>query len=95
MLWFAIWAVLVLAAVALFAALGRSLWRKGTALVRELGEAAEVLARAQAQVERLQRPDTDPTPAIFSDPQALRAERERRLRARSPRRRMTTSRAGG
>ncbi len=94
MLWFAVWAVLVLAAVAVFVSLGRSLWRKGVALLRELGEAGELLARAQEQVDRLQRPDTDPTPAVFADPRALRAERGRR-RARAHGRRMTRSRAGG
>jgi type II secretory pathway pseudopilin PulG len=94
-LWVVIWAVLVVLAGALFAAIGLSLWRKGKALAHELTEAAELLAKAQEQVQQLQRPQTDPTPAVFADPSVLRAERAHRRRHRSRRRRMSTSRAGG
>ena len=95
MLWVAIWAALVIVAGAVFVAIGLSLWRKGKALVHELTEAAELLAKAQEQVQQLQRAETHATPAVFADPNVLRAERERRRRHRSRRRRMSTSRAGG
>lgn len=95
MLWFVIWSALVLLAGAVFVAIGLSLYRKGKALVHELGEAAALLAKAQEQVHRLQEPQTDTTPAVFADPRALRADRARRRRHRPRRRRMSTSRAGG
>ena len=41
--WFLLWVVLVLGAAAVFFVLGRDLWRKSRALVRELGEATDRL----------------------------------------------------
>jgi hypothetical protein len=42
-LWFLLWAVLVLGAAGVFFLLGRDLWRKGKALARELGTATDQL----------------------------------------------------
>lgn len=95
MLWFLIWAALVVAALAVLGWIGYVLFRKGVALAQEMGEAAELLARAAEQVERLQRPEPDPTPAVFADPHALRRERMHGHRRRGRGRRMRTSRAGG
>jgi hypothetical protein len=42
-LWFLVWAVLVLGAAGLFFLLGRDLWRRSRALVRELSTATDRL----------------------------------------------------
>jgi hypothetical protein len=42
-IWFLVWLVLVLAAAAVLAALGRDLWRRSRLLVRELGAATDRL----------------------------------------------------
>ena len=44
MLWFLLWAVLVLGAAAVFFLLGRDLWRKSRLLLRELGAATDRLS---------------------------------------------------
>lgn len=44
MLWFLLWTVLVLGAAGVFFLLGRDLWRKAKALVRELGTATDRLS---------------------------------------------------
>jgi hypothetical protein len=94
-LWFAIWVVLVLGALGVLGWLAYRLFRKGLALATELGEAAELLDRAAAQVDRLQRPEVDPEPAVFADPHELRRERDRRRRRQGGRRTMRATRAGG
>lgn len=43
MLWFLLWTVLVLGAAGVFFLLGRDLWRKSKALVRELSAATDQL----------------------------------------------------
>ena len=95
MLWFVIWVALVLGALAVLGWIGYVLFRKGVALVRELGEAADLLARAADQVERLQRPASPSEPAVFADPHELRRARQRARKQRHSRRTMRTSRAGG
>jgi hypothetical protein len=94
-LWFAIWVVLVLGALAVLGLLALRLFRKGVALAHEMGDAAELLGRAAEQVERLQRPAAQTVPAVFEDPDALRRERQRVRRRGSRGRRMKTTRAGG
>jgi hypothetical protein len=42
-IWFLVWLVLVLAAAAVLAVLGRDLWRRSRLLVRELGAATDRL----------------------------------------------------
>jgi hypothetical protein len=84
MLWFLLWTVLVLGALAGAFVVGRRLWRSAIALGRELGRASEVaaeLAERAQELERLYRenaPDTGPT--LFADRDELRATRDR-LRA--------------
>ncbi|GAB2673288.1 hypothetical protein [Thalassiella azotivora] len=95
MLWFAIWTVLVLGALVVLGLLAYRLVRKGLVLVTQVGEAAELLDRAAAQVERLQRAEQAPEPAVFADPHELRRERDRRRRGARPRRTMRATRAGG
>lgn len=86
MLWFLVWTVLVLAAVAVLARLGWSVFRRGTALVREMGEAAEMLGRAAEQAERLSAPKTPAEADVFNDPHQLRRDNGARRGARRPRR---------
>jgi hypothetical protein len=80
-LWFLVWTVLVGLALALLGWLAYGVFRKGVALVREMGEAAELLGRAAEQAERLGAARAEPEPAVFSDPHQLRRERDRRARS--------------
>jgi hypothetical protein len=61
--WFVVWVVLVLGAAAVFFLLGRDLWRKGRALAREIGEAAD---RLSAVSDRLAELDGGERPAVGS-----------------------------
>jgi hypothetical protein len=58
--WVGLWAFLVLGAAAVFGLLGRSLWRKGTALIADMGTASEALTAVLAQLNEVDRPTTDP-----------------------------------
>ncbi|ROS30647.1 hypothetical protein [Cellulomonas sp. PhB150] len=77
MIWFVVWTVLVLGALVVIAVLLRRLWRQAVALGRQLAEASDVLARLADQVEALQAAqERDPdltAPALFDDPDVLRA----------------------
>ncbi|MFP5346530.1 MAG: hypothetical protein ACLGIA_05840 [Actinomycetes bacterium] len=95
MLWFGIWVVLVLGALAVLATVLYDLFRKGVTLAQEMGSAAELLSRAGEQVERLQRAEAERTPAVFQDPVELRRRQRRSRRRRSRGLRMRTTRAGG
>jgi hypothetical protein len=73
-LWFAVWVLLVLAAGAVFFLLGRDLWRKATALTRDLGLAADRLTEVADRLTVLERPPagrpvTYDRSAATSDPQ--------------------------
>ncbi|HLS24845.1 MAG TPA: hypothetical protein VK063_03115 [Beutenbergiaceae bacterium] len=74
-MWFAIWAVLIVGALAFFAYLGWRLWRRSIRpLLEELGRAAEVTGDLAAKVAELQQAHADP---VFSpDIMASDAERE-------------------
>ena len=95
MLWFGIWVVLVLGALAVLGSVLYELFRKGVSLAQEMGAAADLLSRAAEQVERLQRAEADATPAVFQDPVELKRQRRRLRRHRARRLRMRASRAGG
>ena len=75
MLWFLVWVVLVVGAVAVLGLLGWSLFRRGLDLAREISKAAELLGQATAQVERIGDPAPAVEVAVFSDPHALRRSR--------------------
>lgn len=77
-----IWIVLVLAAVAVFAILGRSLWRKGLALADQMSSSADELAQASARLEEV-RAQAQQQLAVFEDPVRLRQERELKARRRA------------
>jgi len=88
MLWFAVWTVLVAGTVLGAFFLGRDLWRKGAALLSELGRAADALGRLGDATERSAGVDSvRPIRAqLFADRTALRARfdelrTERRERA--------------
>lgn len=97
MLWFLTWTVLVVLALLVLGRLAWSVFRKGVALLREMGEASERLSAIADQVEKLTEQRSAPEPAVFEDPHRLRRERERRAkerrrsRARAARRRMPSA----
>jgi len=75
-MWTLVWVALVLGALGVLFLLGRSLFRKGAALARELGDASERLSAVSEGLAALQRaPEQPEDPAIFADPARLRAER--------------------
>lgn len=81
--WVLIWTLLLLGAAAVFAVLGRSLYRKASALVLELGRAGDQLAAVAERLEELEEPDPGAAePAIFASPSQLRLERLRPRRGR-------------
>jgi len=75
-MWTVLWVLLVLGALGVLFLVGRSLFRKGVALARELGTASERLAAVSEELQALQR-DEEPVAdlAVFADPATLRAER--------------------
>ncbi|MGV8977485.1 MAG: hypothetical protein ACOH17_05525 [Cellulomonas sp.] len=90
MLWFAVWTTLVVGTLVGAFFLGRDLWRKVTALLSELGRAADALARLDDATTQAAGPDGDASTRaqLFDDRAALRARmdelrsdrRERALR---------------
>lgn len=92
MLWVAVWTVLVLGAAGVLFVVGRSVFRQGMALVRELGEASEQLAAVTAQLEQLRPPARTEDPAVFADPAELRRRRDREARERARQRRKARAR---
>lgn len=81
MLWFILWAVLVIGTLAGAFLLGRDLYRKGTGLVQELERAAEVLDAVADRSEALQAAATQPAPVELVDPEPARLRMaEARLR---------------
>jgi hypothetical protein len=81
--WVLIWTLLLLGAAAVFAVLGRSLYRKAGALVLELGRAGDQLAAVAERLEELEEADPGSAePAIFAQPSQLRLERLRPRRGR-------------
>lgn len=87
MLWFTVWAVLVVGTLVGAYFLGRSLWRKATALFAELGRAADVFARLGDASAHLGEEDrTPPVHAqLFADREPLRARIEELRRERGQR----------
>ncbi|WP_344249833.1 hypothetical protein [Isoptericola hypogeus] len=87
-MWWWVWVLLVLAALAGVAALGLMLWRSGVRVLRAAGRASETFgaagARAAEAADASVPPDTSPT--IFDDPADL-AERVADLRRRAAARR--------
>jgi hypothetical protein len=55
-LWFIVWVVLVLAAIAVLALLVRRLWRQAKALGSEMATAAGRLEEVAARLESLEEP---------------------------------------
>lgn len=88
MLWFLLWALLLIGAAAVLGLLGYRVFRQGMALLAELSDAAGLLSDAADRAARLAPPGPAPAaePAVFADPAALRLERERRRRSSRRRR---------
>lgn len=98
--WGLVWTVLVVATLVGAAFLARSLWRRGLALGRAVGVAAEATAgaadRGTERADQLRDAHPVPAPALGTDPAVLRdrlaqvrAERARRRGVRADRHRRT------
>lgn len=93
-MWVLLWLVLVVGAAVLLVRLGLGLWRKGLAVLGELGRAGQVSAELSEQVARL-RAEAPREPVVataFDDPVALRRVRTQRLAQRTRARRRRSSR---
>jgi hypothetical protein len=77
--WVLLWVVLVLAAGAVFALLGRSLWRKAKALTAELTEASDRMSAVAASISDLtQHAGGDDTWAAYERPTVVPPAGDRR-----------------
>lgn len=89
MLWFTVWAALVLATLVGAALLGLSLWRKAKSLLAELRTATDTLEQLEARIAELEalRADADTPfePALVAAPDARAQWRSVRLENRSSR----------
>ncbi|WGW13623.1 hypothetical protein LWF01_07660 [Saxibacter everestensis] len=82
-MWVILWTVLVLAALAILAYLGFTLFRKGVTLMEEVADTGEKLAELTDQVEQLgDASESQAELAIFADPTQLRARRIRDRRTK-------------
>jgi hypothetical protein len=61
--WVVLWVVLLLGAGAVFALLGRMLWKKAKALIAEIGTSSERLTAVLAQLNDLTDQSNDPRPS--------------------------------
>ena len=88
MLWFSVWTVLVLATLGGGFLLGRDLWRKGKALLAEVGRAGEVASAFAARTEELTAAaETAPvTHDLLTDPEIALARRNELRAQRAVRR---------
>lgn len=81
--WTLLWIVLVTAALGVFFLVGRSLWRKGMALLTELGTASDRLASVADELDTLNASAAQAEQlAVFASPTALRQQRYTAGRAR-------------
>ncbi|MCC2308454.1 hypothetical protein [Cellulomonas chengniuliangii] len=102
MLWFFVWTALALGTLLGAFWLGRDLWRKGIALLEELGRAAEVLgvlAERTAELADAAAAAAPARPQLLDDPAThrvtvdrLREERAERAALRAERHRQTFAR---
>jgi len=90
MLWFSVWTVLVLATLGGGFLLGRDLWRKGKALLAEVGRAGEVASAFAARTEELTAAaETEPvTHDLLTDREIALARRNELRAQRAVRREM-------
>lgn len=79
MLWFSVWAVLVVGTLVGAWFLLRSLWRSARALMDELGRASQVLAELADKAEELRRVSDGQAEPIVPTPFADKAELQARL----------------
>ena len=82
MIWFFVWTALVLGTVGGAFLLGRDLWRKGKALLAEVGRAGDLAAAFADRTDELTAAAQTPPPKhdLLTDPAVPRARR-RGLRA--------------
>ena len=85
--WTLLWIVLVAGALGVFFLVGRSLWRKGMALLTELGTASDRLGSVADELEALNASAAQAEQlAVFASPTALRQQRYTAGRAKGRRR---------
>lgn len=80
-MWFVIWVLLVLGALAVFVLIGLRLWRSAKELLKELGASAEASTRLAERIEELSAAQQDRqfTPDLVAT--ALQQDRWRQQRA--------------
>jgi biopolymer transport protein ExbB/TolQ len=69
MVWFTVWAVLVLGTIVGAVLLGLRLWRQGKAVLAQLQETEQVMQRLQTRIEELEAargPEPAFTPALLA-----------------------------
>ena len=99
--WLILWTAILAGTGWLFFSLGRGLWRQASALFSELGTASERLGAVMEQLDALgEQVKERQELAVFSDPVALKREREaaarRKAREKEKRRRaLLTARQRG
>ena len=94
--WVLLWLLLVGVSAAVLLHLGLGVWRRGTAVLGEVGRAGAVSAELSAQVTRLraEQPREPVVTTAFDDPVALRRERTARLAQRTRARRRRSGLVG-
>ncbi|MGW6004924.1 hypothetical protein ACWFNS_03225 [Oerskovia enterophila] len=98
-MWFTIWSVLVVGTLVGAFFLGRDLWRKAKALLRQMSESSQVMDRFARRTDELTAAQPSTAPTLFDDPvllhervEELRAERAERRAQRRTRNKVTWDR---
>ena len=77
LLWLLVWVLLLAFAGLVLFLSGRMLWRKGLALVDEIGEASDRLSPALDRLDAATPDRPAPELAVFADPVELRRARDK------------------
>jgi hypothetical protein len=81
--WTVLWLILVIGAAGYLFLIGRSLWRRASALFTELGRATTLVDGMSEQVGALMAAfPAQPESAVFADPEKLRRARDRDIKRR-------------
>ncbi|MBE7700367.1 hypothetical protein H9623_08625 [Oerskovia sp. Sa1BUA8] len=95
-MWFTIWSVLVVGTLVGAFFLGRDLWRKAKALLRQVSEASVVMDRFAQRTDEitaaLQASQPSTAPTLFDDPEPLRERVEELREQRAERRALRRTR---
>ncbi len=80
LVWWIVWTVLVLAALAVLVTLALRLWGKVKLLGQEAKQASASLERLERAADDLPEPPPPPLPGVLRDPATLGAARATRIR---------------